>query len=134
MKLKVVFCGSVLGLLALSLITRVDAETRGKPFTEEYLLQNASTIFIGEVLETMDYPEYKRTVPTRVRVLVSIKGNVKPGVRQVVPKHPGLYVYFDEEFDHAQPGRTGVFFVGTKSPNEQPDLLMKYKEIPLKRP
>jgi hypothetical protein len=103
------------------------AESRGGPWTEEQLLKYSTVVFVGEVLETTTFDKYKRTVPTRVRVLLSVKGNVPQLERDVVPKHPGKFVYFDQEFSQAAKGRLGVFFVGTK---EQPDLLMGYKQIP----
>jgi hypothetical protein len=118
------------GILALLFPVALRAETRGNPFTEEQLLQHSFAVFVGEVLETTTFDRYERTLPTRVRVLLSIKGKVPQGERDVLPKHPGNYVYFDEEFSQAAKGRLGVFFVGTKG---QPDLLMGYKELPGKQ-
>jgi hypothetical protein len=106
------------------------AESRGAPWSEEQLLKKSTIVFVGEVLETTTFNQYKRTVPTRVRVLLSVKGNVPQGERAVRPKHPGNFVYFDQEFSQAEKGRLGLFFVGAK---EQPDLLMGYKQIPNKQ-
>jgi hypothetical protein len=36
-------------------------------------------VFIGEALETKEFPAHKRGVPTKVRVRLSIKGEVPPG-------------------------------------------------------
>jgi hypothetical protein len=104
------------------------AESRaGAPWGEEQLLSHCAAAFVGEVLETTTFEKYNRTVPTRVRVLLSIKGNVPRGERTVLPKHPGKHAYFDEEFSRPGKGRLGVFFVGTR---EQPDLLVGYKQTP----
>ena len=103
------------------------AESRGKPFTEEQLLEQSSAVFVGEVIEIATFDGYKRIVPKRVRVLVSIKGQVSADERAVVPKDPGLFVYFDEEFSQAMIGHLGVFYVGAKG---QPDLLIGYKQLP----
>ena len=121
--------GLVVGVLALYLgATALHAETRGKPYSEEDLLRRCSKVFVGEVLDTRTFTARgTRTVPTRVRVLVSVKGNVPHGERGVVPKDPGHFVYFAEEFTAARKGGIGVFFVGT---DDQPDLLMGYKQIP----
>ena len=102
------------------------AETRGKPYTEEQLLENSAVIFVGEVIDTRTYPDYKRTVPSRARVLLSIKGKASPGERKIQPKDPGEFAYFDEEFTPAKKGDLGIFYVGTK---DNPDLLLGYRAI-----
>jgi hypothetical protein len=119
--------GLVVGVFALCLCATLHAETRGTPYTEDVLLRRCSKVFVGEVLDTRTFAPYARTVPTRVRVLVSVKGNVPHGDRGVVPKDPGHFVYFAEEFTAARKGGVGVFFVGTEG---QPDLLMGYKQVP----
>jgi hypothetical protein len=118
---------AVLWAAVLTAAAPLHAETRGKPYSEEYLVENCQRIFVGEVLATKAFPASQRTVPSRVRVLLSIKGSVPAGALEVTPKDPGSFVYFDEEFDPAEKGKVGVFFVGTKG---FPNLLMKYKEIP----
>ena len=105
----------------------VMAETRGEPYTEQELLENSTAVFVGEVLETTIFEQYKRTVPSRARVLVSVKGNVKSGGLALIPKHPGKAAYFDAEFGAAAKGRLGVFYVGNK---DNPDLLMGFKPLP----
>ena len=102
---------ATVGILVLVLPLAIRAHTRGKPFTEEQLLGRSSAIFVGEVLEVTTFERYKRTVPSRVRVLISIKGKTPPGASEVVPKDPGNFVYFDEEFSQATKGGLGVLFV-----------------------
>ena len=102
------------------------AETRGKPYSEEQLLERSATVFVGEVLETRAYPGRGLSVPTRVRVLLSLKGGVTAGDRDVTPKDPGKHVYFDEEFSPAGKGDTGVFYVGADGAAEQ---LLGYRRI-----
>jgi hypothetical protein len=62
-------------------------------------------------------------------VLLSIKGQAPRGEFDMLPKHPGKFVYFDEEFSRATKGRLGVFYIGAKN---QPKLLGGYKELPIK--
>lgn len=118
---------AVLVLLPVLLAVHSHAESRGGPWTEEQLWSYSTKVFVGEVLQTTTFPKYRRTLPTRTRVLVSIKGKVQRELRDVEPKHPGKFAYFDAEFDQAVVGRRGVFYVGTE---ENPGLLMGYKEIP----
>jgi hypothetical protein len=91
------------------------------------LLALSTAVFVGEVVETKEFPDHKRTVPTRVRVLLGIKGEVPRGERAVVPKDPGTHAYFDQEFSQAAKGRLGVFYVGVEG---QPNVLMGYREVP----
>ena len=69
----------------------------------------------------------EHAMPMRVRVLLSIKGDVPLKERGIVPKNPGAFVIFKKEFDKARKGKVGVFFVGQ---DYNPNLLMKYREIP----
>jgi hypothetical protein len=112
--------------LAMVLITvatyKIFAETRAFPYKEEYLVKHCPLIFVGRVLEINEH-----AMPTRVRVLLSIKGNVSLSEREIVPKNPGAFVIFKKEFDKARKGKVGVFFVGQ---DYNPNLLMKYNEIP----
>ena len=62
----------------------------------------------------------------RVRVRKVLKGDGRPGVRTVVPKDPGGFVYFDQEFDQAKVGDRGTFYVGWE---KQPDLLMGFRRM-----
>jgi hypothetical protein len=105
------------------------AETRDKPFTEEQLVERSSAVFVGEVLETTAINRCGRRVPTRTRVLVSIKGKVPLGERDLVAKDPAKFAYFDEEFSQATKGGLGVFFI---SADGEKSILMGYKEIPAK--
>ena len=128
--------GVVTAALAVGLLTATAgpglfAETRGKPYTENQLLTMCELVFVGEVLETKEYPAHKRVVPTRVRVRLSIKGEVPRGELAVNPKDPGAHVYFDEEFSPAVKGRLGVFYVSLKP---QPNVLMGYREVPAADP
>lgn len=106
---------------------KLHAETRGKPYTKEQLLENSHTIFVGRVLETRTYEAYKRTVPLRVRPLVMLKGRPLGREHQLTPKDPGHFVYFDEEFSPARQDELGVFYIGRSGPSE---LLMSYQRIP----
>ena len=112
-----------LSVLLMSALTggMVLAETRGQPYSEEYLVKHCPFIFVGKVLEVNEH-----AMPTRVKVMLSIKGNVPLTERKLLAKHPGRCVIFKEEFDKAKKGRVGVFFVGT---DWSPAVLMKYKEI-----
>ena len=105
-------------------------ESRGEPYTEEELLERSTRVFVGEVLQTKTFPRDGRTVPTRARVLRSIKGKAEPGALTLRPKDPGLHVYFDEEFDPAGGSAIGIFYVGTE---KRPDLLQGYRVIPFQR-
>lgn len=114
-------------LLPAFLASPARAETRGRPYTEERLLELSQQVFVGEVLETTTYEPHGLTLPTKVRVLLSVKGKVEPGPRPVTPKDPGIAVYFDEEFDRkAEAKQIGLFYVGTK---DRPGVLMGYKRI-----
>ncbi len=98
------------------------AETRAFPYKEEYLVKHCPLIFAGRVLEINEH-----AMPTGVMVLLSIKGDVPLRERKIMPKNPGAFVIFKKEFDNAREGKVGVFFVGQ---DYNPNLLMKYKEIP----
>jgi len=113
-----------LGILFLApmWVGTASGETRGNPFPEEYFTEHCSQIFVGVVLEVNDH-----AMPTKARVLLSIKGKVSLGERKLAVKDPGRSVIFREEFDPARTGAVGVFFVGT---DWDTGLLMKYKEIP----
>ena len=111
-------------IMVLTTVTshKTFAETRAFPYKEEYLVKHCLLIFVGKVLEINEH-----AMPTRVKVLLSIKGDVPLKERKIVPKNPGAFVIFKKEFDKAKKGKVGVFFVGR---DYNPDLLMKYKEIP----
>ena len=110
----------------LALITYSFAERRAQPYAEEFFLENSSSIFVGKVLEVETF-RGEWTFPTKAQVILSIKGNIEVGVREMVAKNPGRYAIFGEEFDQATVGKFGVFFVGNE---DTPNLLMKYKQIP----
>jgi hypothetical protein len=119
--------GLAAGLLSFAPAPGLRAETRGKPYTEGQLLARCATAFVGEVLETRTFAAHERTVPTRARVLLSIKGEVRRGERVLAPKDPGAHVYFEEEFSRPGKGRLGVFYVGVEG---RPDLLLGYRQLP----
>ena len=116
-------------LLCLSPPAR--AESRGQPYSEAELLDRSARVFVGEVLATKTFDIFDRTVPTRAKVLLSLKGEVEPGELALRPKDPGLRAYFDEEFGPAEDSALGVFYVGTK---EHPDLLLGYRVIAITPP
>ncbi len=118
---KIIFF-SLIMVLTIGASHKVFSETRAFPYKEEYLVNNSPLIFVGRVLEINEH-----AMPTRVRVLLSIKGDVPLGERIIMPKNPGAFVIFKKEFDKARKGKVGVFFVGQ---DYNPNLLMKYKEIP----
>ena len=118
--------------VALGLTTRgpdgdLRGESRGRPAGPDHLLAQSSEVFVGEVLGTRTFDKYGRTVPTKVSVLLPIKGRVPAGERAVTPKDPGKSVYFDAEFSPAETGKVGVFYVGTR---DQPDLLVGFRAVP----
>ena len=123
----VVTAALAVGLLTATAEPGLYAETRGKPYSEGQLLAMCEAVFVGEVLETKEFPAHKRVVPTKVRVRLSIKGDVPLGEMAVTPQDPGAHVYFDEEFSQAAKGRLGVFYVSLKP---QPNVLMGYREVP----
>lgn len=109
------------------------AEMRAFPFSEEFLLENVHLIFIGKVLEIETFEQHERMVPKKAQVLLSIKGKLKAdSIINVVPKHPGGFVYFKEEFDQGVIDKVGIFYVGCTKYTSNPNILMKYKEIPVK--
>ncbi len=118
---KIIFF-SLIMVLTIVASHKIFAETRAFPYKEEYLVKYCPLIFVGRVLEINEH-----AMPTRVRVLLSIKGNVSLSEREIVPKNPGAFVIFKKEFDKARKGKVGVFFVGQ---DYNPNLLMKYNEIP----
>ncbi len=115
-------------VLALAFAATAFAETRGQPYSEEYLTRTCPLIFVGEVLDVNEFD-----MPTKVAVLLSVKGNVPAGERALATKDRRDHVIFPEEFDKARKGAVGVFLVG---PAEYGAVLMKYKEIPsvMKKP
>ena len=117
--------GLAIGLLVATVEPGLHAESRGKPYTEGQLLAMCEAVFVGEVLETKEFPAHKRVVPTKVRVRLSIKGEVPLGELAVTPKDPGAHVYFDQEFSPAAKDRLGVFYVSLKP---QPNVLMGYRD------
>jgi hypothetical protein len=118
-----------IGIALLLFSFAVRAESRDKPFAEEQLVERSSAIFVGEVLETTAINRCGRRAPIRARVLVSIKGKVPHGERDLVAKDPAKFVYFDEEFSQATKGRFGVFFIRADG---EKNILIGYKEIPAK--
>ena len=50
------------------------------------------------------------------------------GERTILAKSPGLHLIYKEEFDKAEVGQIGVFFVGWDK--DLPNLIVKYKVIP----
>jgi hypothetical protein len=124
------FCRpAVLALTAALLAPSPDlrGESRGRPADPDHLLTQATQVFVGEVAETGTFEKYKRTVPTKARVLLSLKGRVPAGERAVTPKDPGKFAYFDVEFSPAAKGTVGVFYVGTR---DQSDLLIGFRAVP----
>ena len=115
----------LIALFLFAVAVSAFAETRGEPYNHEELLAQSTSVFVGEVMETKTYDSRKRTVPTRCRVLLSIKGRDK-GERSIVPKDPGVFAYFNEEFSQARKADIGVFYVGN---GDQPDLLLAYRRI-----
>lgn len=111
MNKSVLLCAVSCFALAVSIVP-VQGESQGKPLTEEQLLERSTLIFVGEVLEVKGFAAYKRTVPIRSRVLLSLKGKVESGERDVLPKYPGKFAYFDQEFTPAVKGNRGVFYLG----------------------
>ncbi len=95
---------------------------RRQALPEEFLSHASPTIVIGKVLEIN-----ANAMPTRAKVLLSIKGNAPLEERDILPKSPGKVAIFPEEFDKAKKGEIGVFFVGSE---DSPRILMKYKDIP----
>ena len=74
-----------------------------------------------------DSPMLRKTADvTQARVLLSLKGKVDRSERELTPKDPGEFVYFDKEFSSAKVEAIGVFYVGTK---DDPDLLLGYRVI-----
>ncbi len=118
---KIIFFSLIMVLTTVTSY-KIFAETRAFPYKEEYLVKYCPLIFIGRVLEINEH-----AMPTRVRVLLSIKGYVSLKEREIVPKNPGAFVIFEKEFDKVRKGKVGLFFVGQ---DYNPNLLMKYKEIP----
>lgn len=103
------------------------AETRGKAYNEEQLFEKSTIVFVGEILDTKVYDKYKRSVPTKARVLLSLKGKVERDERRVTPKDPAKSAYFDEEFSPAIEKEIGVFYLETTSGDET--LLLGYRRI-----
>lgn len=107
------------------------AEGRVHPYTEEFLRENISLIFIGRVVEVEVFGDGERIVPKKAEVLETSKGDIETGaVIDVIPKKPERYVYFDEEFDQAAIGKIGIFYVGGTEYGLSKNLLVKYKEVP----
>ncbi len=97
------------------------ASKRARPHPEEYFTERCALIFVGKVLE-ID----KRELPSKYKVILSIKGNVPLKEMDVLPnKFAGQ---FKEEFDKTQKGKIGVFFIKKEDSGYQ--YLAKFKEIP----
>jgi hypothetical protein len=118
----VCFLAAYIGLAS----SQSSAESRGKPYSEMELLERSQFVFVGEVSEMTAFAKYERIVPTEAQVLLSVKGAVPRGKRKLLPKDPGKFAYFNEEFSSPGKGKLGVFYVGTQ---EQPDLLLGYRQI-----
>jgi len=124
---------SLLFVFSLLWVGFAYAEKRAHPYADEFLLQNISEIFVGEVLAIQTFQERNIKVPIRARVLQTIKGTLTAeDTKDIVPKNPGKFVYFKEEFDNASVGDVGIFFVGCPKLFEHtPNLLIKFKKITL---
>ncbi len=109
------------GVVALACLF-ASAEMRDRAHPEEFFTKTCPTIFIGKVLKIN-----ADAMPTTAKVILSLKGNVPLKERDILPKSPGKFAIFPEEFDKAKKGSIGVFFVGD---DWSPDVLMKYKHIP----
>ncbi|MEW6008717.1 MAG: hypothetical protein AB1629_03700 [Candidatus Omnitrophota bacterium] len=120
----------LVGFLLIFIINNYSfAETRAHPYSEEFLLNCANFIFIGKVTEVEVFQRQHRSVPKKAQVILNIKGELKPGgIIDMIPKHPGGYVYFIEEFDQGKIGDVGIFYIG--SDIHGPEVLIKYKKIP----
>ena len=90
---------TIVVLFVLLISSIAFAETRAMPYSDEYLLKIVPEIFIGKILEVKTFEGYKMAFPTKALVIQSIKGNVRTSERAIIPKHPGGFVIFEEEFD-----------------------------------
>jgi hypothetical protein len=122
-KYYVRYCTSIIIILSIS-STVVFAERRANPYPEEYFTDKCQYIFVGKVLEVNEHE-----MPILTQVLLSIKGNMPNGENNIITKNPGRYAIFKEEFDNAQLGDIGIFFLLKQKGQSQP-ILWKYKTIP----
>ena len=63
------------------------------------------------------------------RWITTLKGDMPNGENNIITKNPGRYAIFKEEFDNAQLGDIGIFFLLKQKGQSQP-ILWKYKTIP----
>jgi hypothetical protein len=116
-------------LMGLFLVTGFKltlAETREKPYNEEQLFEKSTIVFVGEVLKTRMLKEYKRSVPTKARVLLNVKGKAERDERRIAPKDPSRFEYCDAEVSPALAKEMGVFYVKL---NDDENVLIAYRRI-----
>ena len=91
------------------------AETRGQPFTPEELYEQSTLVIKGAVLEIETIMEFQVSFPIGASVDAVVKGKWKEKKIAFQPKHPGLNVIFEQEYNKPEMGQKGTFYVQSRN-------------------